>query len=126
MSHVIMNKNIIFYFFMKKPTPFWLFVLVFSFNLLFWNGGYVHTSNVHLLLTKSIAEDKDLNIINNCDSNLQIYQSDVIIQNGKVYSKYPIGRSILSLPFYSVIYQGAKLLPFKYTRSFINNSATRD
>lgn len=121
-----MFKNRLYNLLSDRSTAFWLFVFVFFFNMLFWNGGYVHTSNVHLYLTRSIVEDGDIDIYNNCYRPLKMYRTDIKVHDGKAFSKYPPGRSLLAVPVYAAVYWGINILPFNWFGSFKQDGHVRD
>ncbi len=90
----------------------WIVALLFLFNALFWNGGYVMTTGIPLTLARSLVEDGDIEIRNNCSPPLCKYQTAVQQYKGKVYSKFPLARSLIVVAFYAPVYWGMQFIGY--------------
>jgi hypothetical protein len=102
-------------FFLNNRGHCYFVMLVAAILLIFWNGGYVHTSIAWMLETMSIVEDGDLDLSNNWDctpdSNGIIMCGCIKRHNGKAYSKYPVGRSLFLVPQYAAVHWALAAMP---------------
>jgi hypothetical protein len=109
-----------------RQIAWWLAASILFFHMVFYNGGYVMTTNVHLLMTRSIVEDRDIDIRNNCAAPLHEYQSAVRQYRGNAYSKFPPGRGLIALGLYAPLYAGAQLFDLMAGQGFDANDIPWD
>lgn len=111
--------------FLLRRSSLYFLLATFAITAFFWNGGYVQTSGVQLILAESIVEDFDIDLTNNMHSSVRHFHGCVKQAGTKAVSKYPLGRTLAVLPVYAPAYWLSRLLPSKTREHWRNAGLTK-